>query len=170
MTINQPENTHTVALPLTDSLPEEYSRAVARAIAPLDFPVGQADTRVAAQSTEQDSRYHSLRSIWLEIQEPGPSIADLLVSVSFQWESTFRRIAAAAMFDIVSARMRENMSSPIETTAFVQSERALRRVPITLSPKLRMTREALSASALVAPSGTLLTWLEMIEEENNAAQ
>jgi hypothetical protein len=108
-------------------------------------------------STYEEFDYH-LTQAHLKNQ----SFFEIIASLSFRCA---RPLAATAIMDLLSPH---SLTTPVKTASLAQIANALKRIPVSVSPRLRMSPSKLVASSFVAPSGVLLTWMEMLREEGDA--
>jgi hypothetical protein len=161
MTKNDVSDTGT--LELERPFPSELGR-IALSINML-VPVEQVDTRTHQKHISDIWDVRLPQARWAT-SAPKATFAELLASISFLSQSA-TTVAAAALFNWLSLFGRGNSTVPINLPMLLHVEQVLRRPSILVSPRLRMSRAAVGVSALLAPSGTLLTWSEVIAEEQN---
>ena len=98
---------------------------------------------------------------------PGQSIYQFLGEWSFHVPARMRNAAAAICIDLLSSSFQDRKSAPVLFPSYFQDVVRANFVTVSVSPGLRMSREEVKASSFNPPSGALLTWLEMLEEETD---
>jgi hypothetical protein len=97
----------------------------------------------------------------------GRSVFQFLGEWSFHIPAPMRNAAAAICLDLLSSSFQDRKSAPVFVSDYFLDVLKANLVTVSVSPGLRMPREQVKASSFNPPSGALLTWLEMLEEETD---
>ncbi len=154
-------------------LSRPFSRELGNLALRLNVPssLDATDTLIVGPSGQTYTIHYSNSPPWTtEMQSvadaPKSTFTDWFASLSFL-SNSLTSVTAAALFNWLSLFGRGNSTVPINVPSLLYVEHLLRRSTILVSPRLRMSRSQVVATALTPPSGTLLTWAEVLAEERD---
>lgn len=164
MTVEEQSSQNTQTLDLSNPVPFGVNRTLFGADCGVHYDTNRTleSFRTSTEHNYADTFVFALGAL----DASRASFADLLASTSFM-SATLRNAAAAACIQWLAIIGAERTSLPISMSTY--RDLAVLRKRITVSPRLRASREGLIASAFLAPSGVSLTWSEVLEDEENDA-